>query len=451
MLTLPHSCTLESRQAFPAPPADTVSLSYHFPEADPGSLGPGILSLTPDTVCSDVDGLNPDDFPRGGAIHRTWNETDTRLLAHSTTLPHTRFREGPFFKKEPGPDLLIAHRASENHLRFGPVWILHAEQRLVCCFRTRIPAAVTLTLPHLSVRSETALMHSIPVNGPFDPGPLPFRLSDGETVLFSGHIHPPTSKEPSLFIAGDPAPGTEQWRGTAQVLMTHQPDALLLLGDLVSSGKKEALWQKSFYEPAADLLSCTPLACVFGNHDQQSRRLADYFPHDVTHDLWSIEIGNSRWIGLYSGTPVPGDATAAHLENMLQSHDPEIPVCFCSHYPPYSSSNHGSVDHQNRPTEPACRYAREILLPLLSRRGVRAWFTGHNHVYERSVLPEGLQLITTGGAGGYLYGKTGTPHQNPYSTVFRTGYHVCKVNIRKHGLLLQALDRDGQPFDAVSL
>jgi len=72
----------------------------------------------------------------------------------------------------------------------------------------------------------------------------------------------------------------------------------------------------------------------------------------------------------------------------------KIPVF---HHPIYSSGRHGSdLD------------LRKVLEPIFVRNGVRVAFSGHDHIYQRVALQQGVQYFVTGAGGKIRKGDLGT-------------------------------------------
>lgn len=244
-----------------------------------------------------------------------------------------------------------------------------------------------------------------------------------------------------MAIAGDPAPGTAQWAKTAGAIRRTRPDLLILLGDLVSHGRREALWEKDFFRPAERLFQRVPVLAVPGNHDEDSPLFWRMFSSDGRRPfLWTLRLGEAGFLGLDGAADWSPDSPGAmRLDAALQKlADCRWRFAF-SHYPPFSLAGHGALAEDGLPRERPCRMAREALLPRLQATGFTAWFTGHNHVYERSELPGGLTLINTGGAGGYLYARSGLPAQNPHGVRYEAIHHFCLLEHSPTGVCLRTL------------
>jgi hypothetical protein len=98
--------------------------------------------------------------------------------------------------------------------------------------------------------------------------------------------------------------------------------------------------------------------------------------------------------------------------------------------------------------------SRRVLSKEFSLRGVKAVFSGHSHVYERSVPVlvndaniDGVQdnqagtvYLTTGGGGSPLHGFNPQPW---YSAARASSYHYLKVSVQGTTVTVQAIRQDG--------
>lgn len=107
--------------------------------------------------------------------------------------------------------------------------------------------------------------------------------------------------------------------------------------------------------------------------------------------------------------------------------------------------------------------SRRLLLPEFSKYKVRAVFSGHNHIYERTIPiyatagangadPEltqdnvnGTTYIVTGGGGSPLDDNYRGP--DPYVTVEQWKFHYVKVEVNGANVVLKTIDADGNEID----
>jgi hypothetical protein len=103
------------------------------------------------------------------------------------------------------------------------------------------------------------------------------------------------------------------------------------------------------------------------------------------------------------------------------------------HHPPYSVGTvHGSH-----------RGVREAWVPLFEKHGVDLVLSGHNHLYERSLV-RGIDYVVTGGGGSALYG-CGDPA--PWTRRCISAHHFLLVEVTDNTLRVRAVAPSGSVLD----
>lgn len=249
-------------------------------------------------------------------------------------------------------------------------------------------------------------------------------------------------KSATIALAGDPQ-SAGAWRRVAHAIAGSGADALVLIGDLVVDGMSADKWNQTFFGPASDALSNIPWLSVTGNHDRRSP-LFEQFSSRLN---WTREIGEALLVGIDGGLDwSPGSAAAKWLEAVLSTSSSRL-VFVVSHYPAYSSRNHGKLAADGEVLERPSRVARKQIVPLLERHHVTAMFTGHDHGYERSELPSGLTHIVTAGAGAGVYPEYEGGRANPYSKVMAAQHHYGMLRIEGGKAYFSAVTPDGTTLD----
>lgn len=118
------------------------------------------------------------------------------------------------------------------------------------------------------------------------------------------------------------------------------------------------------------------------------------------------------------------------------------------HSPVFGSGDH----HPNAPSW-------KKLAAIFSKYGVKMVFSGHSHLYERTVpivvnadFPEGKRnaagtlYVTTGGGGSKLHGFKAKPW---YSEVRQSAYHYVEVRVDGERVHMRVFDVDGKQIDEV--
>jgi hypothetical protein len=92
---------------------------------------------------------------------------------------------------------------------------------------------------------------------------------------------------------------------------------------------------------------------------------------------------------------------------------------------------------------------RWALEPLFVRHGVDAVFSGHEHIYQRARLQQGILYFVSGAAGALRLGE-GVPAAH-IARSYDDDFHFMLVEIEGDALHFQAITRAGITFDAGTL
>jgi 3',5'-cyclic AMP phosphodiesterase CpdA len=210
-------------------------------------------------------------------------------------------------------------------------------------------------------------------------------------------------------------------------------------GDFVQDGRDRASWPVQFFGPAQELLSRVPIYPVLGNHENNSSHYFDFFDLPGNERWYSIDRGPVHLVFLDSCSPMqPNSEQYNWLVNDLESTDAPWTVVTL-HHPFFSSGPHGL----ERPD------LQKDIVPVLEQFGVDVVFSGHDHLYERSVKDD-IVYIVSGGGGAPVYGPSNREH-NPYSQTVTSTHHYCIVHATSGALSMVAYDSDGQVIDELSL
>lgn len=326
-----------------------------------------------------------------------------------------------------------------------------APDRLTFSCRTNAAVGLTLDIAGRRVRSPVGVEHRLRVDG-LTPGQhYDYRLATPGGAIEGRAVTWPLGSTFRLAICADAGPLPEVWRTTAAAVAAARPDVVVFTGDLVNDGLQDEQWP-SFAQDAADLLGSVPFFSVLGNHDHDAPLYRRLFapPAAVRTDgrHWAQRIGHTVMIGIDGAQDFsPQAESRCWLEQQLrQAHDADFILVF-NHYPAWSSGPHAATDQRGRLREPACRTARELIIPLLEEHQVSLYFCGHDHVYERSVLPSGLTHVVSGGAGAYLYGGGNGQPTNPHACCFQSEHHYCLLSFDTRGCRGRATTARGDILD----
>jgi predicted phosphodiesterase len=228
------------------------------------------------------------------------------------------------------------------------------------------------------------------------------------------------------------------------------PDLVLHMGDVVYPAGSEALYDQEFFRPFAAWLARGPVLPTLGNHDARTDRgapmLANFVMprNDATGDsrFYAFRQGIALFVCLDVETSAFGSGSPQYewLLRTLAGTDATWKIVYF-HEPPFSS------DHSNV-------LARLVLSAVFERYGVDVVFSGHAHLYERTIpirmyaaSGPGIVYITEGGGGAIL----STIERIPESAFVEARFSYLLGDVDGARLTLSAWSLDGATFDSVVL
>ena len=251
-------------------------------------------------------------------------------------------------------------------------------------------------------------------------------------------------------VIGDSGRGTPPQHEVAAQMVRYReafPFAfVIMLGDNIYEGPATPEdYRTKFEEPYKALLEKdVKFYAVLGNHDDP--RQVSYKPFNM-HDerYYSFAPPEDRIARLatrvefFALDSTDLDLTQLRwLDERLGKSNAEWKICFL-HHPLYTSGRYRNT----------ARVHRWALEPILTRHGVNVVFSGHEHIYQRTALENGIQYFISGGAGSLRIGD-GTPA--PYiARTFDEDYHFMLIEIDGDDLYFQAISRHGLTIDAGEL
>ncbi len=347
---------------------------------------------------------------------------------------------------------LTALEPTDGEIALGPVAGLAPKGTIRIAAVANIRAPATLSIAGRELTSPAGVVHAWTIED-LEPGAehrYEIRLGRGPGRRFTLRTPPADGEEITVAIVGDPQSG-KAWGPVSRAVAEAKPDVLIIAGDMVVDGLNDPQWERTFFAPAGDLLATVPTLAVPGNHDRYSP-LFDLFFSARDEGNWTRRLGGAGVVGIDGGLDwSKGSPHLRWLDRTLAGAAGRLRFVV-SHYPAYSSRNHGKLAPDGRVLEWTSRVARRRLVPVLERRGVAALFGGHDHGYERSELspgsPGGLTAIVTGGAGAGTYPKRDSAErQNPHSASFAAMHHFCLLRLRGGTAALRVLSPAGKQID----
>ncbi|MEI8310941.1 MAG: metallophosphoesterase [Verrucomicrobiota bacterium] len=394
----------------------------------------------------EINGLSTNLLQAGeNELSRSWDEEESRLGTRALNLKV--FRHSGQGRLEM-PDRIFALAPEDLRITTGPVVCDISDSSAAITCRTNLPTPLELQVAGQKFASPPGLFHRFEVTELHPASSFPFLLIDRARRIGEGVVKTLSSSgDFSFAIVGDPSPVPRVWEKVAADIAKRDVDFVVFLGDATSNGLDDWRWDAEFFRPAARLFEKFPVLAISGNHDHDSPVFRRFFGDADGSINWAKRIGPTMLLGIDGAADwSEGSPDRMWLEAVL-AHRPPGHLFVFDHYPPYSSTPHGIEDAAGFPVEPPMRTSRETLLPLFTRHRMTAMISGHAHCYERSHLPGDVTLITSGGAGGFLYDKDLKSEQNPFSQVFISRHHFSLVTVSAHGVQIEAIDTDGQILD----
>lgn len=283
---------------------------------------------------------------------------------------------------------------------------------------------------------------------PVPPAPLATVEAVPIAGLASATLTLPNSPNSVKFaVIGDSGRGNQAQRDVAeQMVRFHQRFAfpfVIMVGDNLYEGTATAEdYRSKFEEPYAPLLDeGVEFFAALGNHDD---------PQEVNYEHF-----NMRGRRYYRFAP-PGNLVArlttgvqffaldstyldrdqlTWLDAELKASPADWKIVFL-HHPIYTSGRYRA----------SAFATRSALESIFQRRHVSVVFSGHEHIYQRSTLQNGIQYFVSGGAGSL---RSGDGRPAPYiARTYSANYHFMLVEIEGDVLHFQAISRTGATIDA---
>jgi len=242
----------------------------------------------------------------------------------------------------------------------------------------------------------------------------------------------------SFLVYGDTRTFPENHRAVINAMIANNPGTFVLhTGDIVDDGEEYRNWKREFFDPASDLLRNTTLFTTPGNHEGDQVWYYRFFDMPMensgTESYYSFRYGDSHFIGLNQYDDfVAGSAQYSWIESDLAAAESSARWIFVFfHQPPYTSGSHAG--------ESRALDTQTHLVPLFEQYGVDLVFSGHDHLYERS-LKDCVSYIVAGGGGAPL----SIPNQNynPYQVYAERVHHHVKVDVLEDKVEVAAYRND---------
>ncbi|UCD18434.1 MAG: metallophosphoesterase [Candidatus Zixiibacteriota bacterium] len=237
-----------------------------------------------------------------------------------------------------------------------------------------------------------------------------------------------------IVVYGDSRSNSAAHTRVVKAIEEIRPKTVFHTGDLVADGSNAVQWE-IFNAITADLRFFAAFYPALGNHENNSPLYFNNFKLPNNERWYSIAIDQILFIILDSNSDCSEESEQyLWLKNELEQVGDTIAfVITVFHHPPYSTGPH--IEDEMG--------LRETFVPLFEQYGVDAVFTGHDHIYERTVH-NGIYYIVTGGGGAPLYDQA---RYSPESLIFIKAYHFCRLSGDKDRLVIDIFTPDLETLD----
>ncbi|MDA0578258.1 MAG: metallophosphoesterase [Verrucomicrobia bacterium] len=262
-----------------------------------------------------------------------------------------------------------------------------------------------------------------------------YGVYDGEALMagadanhwFRTNPEPGVRRPFRFWVVGDSGTGAQPQADVRDAMQKRiaaeaKPlDFYMHLGDMAYGSGLDHEFQHHYFEPYETILRNTVCWPTMGNHEGQTANgvtgLGPYYDCYVlpkggevggepsgTEAYYAFDYGNAHFVCLDSHDVdrSPGGAMARWLKADLESTKADWLIAYW-HHPPYTKGTHDSD------TSPQLIEMREHIMPILEGGGVDVVFTGHSHIYERSMLMDGAYATPTAAETFILDDGDGSP------------------------------------------
>jgi Calcineurin-like phosphoesterase len=244
-------------------------------------------------------------------------------------------------------------------------------------------------------------------------------------------------------LVGDCGTGDRDQIGIAkQMFEAHRQSAFdfaVAVGDNIYPNGSARYFTKHFEQPFAPLLKeRVSFHAVLGNHDVQEGRQdqCQYPLFNMGGRNYSTVKQGDGLLELFMLDSTDCDAAQiGWVEQQLKGSTARWKLAVL-HHPLYSSGKkHGSDLNLRRKLE-----------PLFVRYGVNAVFSGHDHIYERTVPQQGIHYFVTGAGGDTRRG--GVDLKSPFRAAsFDEDNHFMLLEAEHNQISFQAISETGTIID----
>jgi hypothetical protein len=258
---------------------------------------------------------------------------------------------------------------------------------------------------------------------------------------------PNAERSIKFAIIGDSGRGSKEQHDVAAQMEAYRQrfdyKFALMVGDNIYEGPASAEdYRLKFEDPYKPLLDAgVKFYAALGNHDDSNQVYYEPFHMDGNRYYTFVPPVDpiTRWatrVRFFALDSTYIDrAQSRWFEEKTRDSTAEWKIAFL-HHPVYTSGRYTL----------AARGIRFALESAFATGGIDVVFSGHEHIYQRAELQNGILYFVTGGAGSLREGDA-----NASASIARSydrDYHFMLAEITDDGFFFQAINRTGTTVDA---
>ncbi|MBD3227877.1 MAG: hypothetical protein GF329_06785 [Candidatus Lokiarchaeota archaeon] len=259
-----------------------------------------------------------------------------------------------------------------------------------------------------------------------------------------------------FVVGGDSRTNIEARENISKVMARYNPNFIVHSGDFVEDGGVQWRWDRWFEDLHTNWVGTNgltiPIIPAIGNHEHNAINYYNQFALAGNEMWYSYNLSRNVHLTVLSTETNTSGEQLAWLENDLEKHQNFTWKFVVFHQPPFPGSR--ETGHEG---------IKENWVPLFDKYHVDMVFSGHDHIYLRTVpinwthsqkkpqsLENGTVYMISGGLGAPLY-SPGTHWYNAHAEN-PSVYHFCLLDIYKNNSLhLKAINAKNNIFDELKI